>query len=281
MLYPLFVHNIGALLYHPTNSNRTNAVMAAAERRKLETKSQQGGMVTGSGQPPPPPLTHHHSMNSSGSPHGSQPHSIAPHPGAGRPGLDRAHTFPTPPTSASSVIGMSGQGSSYDWGAQNVQSGPPLAIDSHPHSTPNTPATTPPGATMQPIHSYTGQPPYETNRPMYSTSAAQGQYASQQSVQHQSELGRTQPNSYMKHEMGPPSARLGASTQAEHMDSKNDTYAHSQGTELATKKPITNMIPTILKTAMLHTPQAAALTTALLVPASVHFTLIILMFHQR
>ena len=26
------------------------------------------------------------------------PPSIAPHPGAGRPGLDRAHTFPTPPT---------------------------------------------------------------------------------------------------------------------------------------------------------------------------------------
>ncbi|KAJ4265647.1 hypothetical protein NW762_004941 [Fusarium torreyae] len=36
LLYPLFVHNIGALLYHPTNSSRTTQVMAAAERRKHE-----------------------------------------------------------------------------------------------------------------------------------------------------------------------------------------------------------------------------------------------------
>lgn len=233
MLYPLFVHNIGALLYHPTNSNRTNAVMAAAERRKLETKGQQGNMA-GPGSQPPPSLTHHHSMNSSSSPHGSQPpHSIAPHPGAGRPGLDRAHTFPTPPTSASSGIGMSGQGNSYDWGGQNmnsgVQSGQPLAIETHPHSTPNTPATTPPGATIQQMHSYPGQQPYDSTRPMYSAPAApQGQYASQQ---HSSDMGRTQSNSYMKHEMGPPSVRLGTGPQADHLDSKNDGYAHTQGAE--------------------------------------------------
>ncbi|RKK69783.1 Cell pattern formation-associated protein STUA [Fusarium oxysporum] len=36
LLFPLFVHNIGALLYHPSNSNRTSQVMAAAERRKHE-----------------------------------------------------------------------------------------------------------------------------------------------------------------------------------------------------------------------------------------------------
>jgi protein SOK2 len=36
LLYPLFVHNIGALLYHPSNSNRTSQVMAAAERKKNE-----------------------------------------------------------------------------------------------------------------------------------------------------------------------------------------------------------------------------------------------------
>ena len=236
MLYPLFVHNIGALLYHPTNSNRTNAVMAAAERRKLETKNQQGGMIAGPA-PQPPSLHHHHSMNSSSSPHVSQPpHSIAPHPGAGRPGLDRAHTFPTPPTSASSGIGMGNQGSSYDWSGQSinngVQSGQALAIDTHPHSTPNTPATTPPGASMQSMHSYPGQQPYDNTRPMYSAPAAPpGQYASQQNVQHQSDMARPQPNNYMKHDMGPPSARLGAGPQAEHLDSKSDAYAHSQGAE--------------------------------------------------
>ena len=40
LLYPLFVHNIGALLYHPTNQNRTSQVMAAAERRKQEQQGQ-------------------------------------------------------------------------------------------------------------------------------------------------------------------------------------------------------------------------------------------------
>ncbi len=236
MLYPLFVHNIGALLYHPTNSSRTNAVMAAAERRKLETKSQQGSMLAAPGSQPPS-LHHHHSMNSSSSPHGSQaPHSIAPHPGAGRPGLDRAHTFPTPPTSASSGMGMGGQGNSYDWGGQSinnsVQSGQPLAIDTHPHSTPNTPATTPPGGPMQPMQSYQGQQPYDNTRPMYSAPAAPpGQYSSQPNGQHPSDLTRTQHNNYLKHEMGPPSARLGVGPQADHLDSKSDAYAHTQGAE--------------------------------------------------
>ncbi|KAG7004412.1 hypothetical protein G7Y79_00025g056980 [Physcia stellaris] len=226
LLYPLFVHNIGALLYHPTNSNRTNAVMAAAERRKLETKQQQG--MVGAPGSQPPSLHHHHSMNSASAPQMSQPpHSIAPHPGAGRPALDRAHTFPTPPTSASSGIGMGGSGSSYDWSAQsisnNVPGAQPLSIDTHPHSTPNTPATTPPGPQMGSMHSYPNQQAYENSRPLYSAPAApQGQYAAQQNVQHAS-------NNYMKHEMGPPSGRaLGSGREGEHPDQKNDAYSHGQ-----------------------------------------------------
>jgi len=83
LLYPLFVHNIGALLYHPTNQTRTNAVMAAAERRKQEQTQMR------STQPPGLPSLHqhhHHSMNNSIGGHLPGPqHSIAPHPSVGRP----------------------------------------------------------------------------------------------------------------------------------------------------------------------------------------------------
>lgn len=56
LLYPLFVHNIGALLYHPTNQTRTSQVMAAAERRKQEQGQQMRTPPAGlpSIQHPPP-----------------------------------------------------------------------------------------------------------------------------------------------------------------------------------------------------------------------------------
>lgn len=227
-LYPLFVHNIGALLYHPTNQSRTNAVMAAADRRRLDTSKQQGGPVGTPGSQPPS-LHHHHSMNSAvGS---QQPHSIAPHPGAGRPGLDRAHTFPTPPTSASSTtVGMNNQGSSYDWGNQNmaggVQSGQPLMMENHPHSTPATPATTPPGTSMPSLQPYQSHPSYENSRPMYSAAAPQqSQYATQQSMAR----GTPLPSTY-KQDMGPPATRApGSRADSEHGDAKADVYG--QGNE--------------------------------------------------
>ncbi|KAL6714695.1 hypothetical protein ACLMJK_008120 [Lecanora helva] len=226
-LYPLFVHNIGALLYHPTNQSRTNAVMAAADRRKLDTSRQQGGPVGTPGSQAPS-LHHHHSMNSTVN--SQQPHSIAPHPGAtGRPGLDRAHTFPTPPTSASSTtMGLSNQGSSYDWGAQSmasgVQGGQSMMMDNHPHSTPATPATTPPGASMQNLQPYQSHPAYDNTRPMYSAAAPQAsQYASYPPK------GTPLPSTY-KQDMGPPATRApGSRTDSEHGDSKGDVY--SQGND--------------------------------------------------
>ena len=228
-LYPLFVHNIGALLYHPTNQSRTNAVMAAADRRKLDTSRQQGGPVGTPGSQTPS-LHHHHSMNSAvGS---QQPHSIAPHPGAGRPGLDRAHTFPTPPTSASSTtIGLSNSGSSYDWGPQSmpggVQGGQSMMMDNHPHSTPATPATTPPNASMQTLQPYQSQPSYDNTRPMYSAAAPQqSQYATQPTY---APKGTPLPSTY-KQDMGPPATRApGSRADSEHGDSKPDVY--SQGND--------------------------------------------------
>ncbi|MCJ1406006.1 hypothetical protein MMC19_000071 [Ptychographa xylographoides] len=242
LLYPLFVHNIGALLYHPTNSSRTNMVVQAAERRKMQEKQQQQTAMLGGSGSQPPALHHHHSMSSQMTPHVPQPvHSIAPHPGAGRPALDRAHTFPTPPTSASSIIGNSAN--SYEWGGQGMSNGvqatQPLSIDtglSNTRSMPSTPATTPPGNSIHSMQSYQNPQPYDSSRPMYSAAPQQQtQYASQQNVA-QHNLARfgqpMQPNSYIKNEMGPPSSRTtGSGAEGEHVDIKVDPYSHSQGNE--------------------------------------------------
>lgn len=137
------------------------------------------------------------------------PHAIQPNPSSGRPGLDRAHTFPTPPTSASSIMGMGNQGSSYEWNGANVQHAPgsqPLSIDtglSNARSVPTTPASTPPGAVQQGI-SYGGAPTYDGSRPMYSAPPSQpNQYAQGQPM-----MAYRPDATYPKTEMAPPS-RIG------------------------------------------------------------------------
>ena len=157
-----------------------------------------------------PGLHHHHSMQGSvGGQAPPTPHSIAPHPNAGRPGIDRAHTFPTPPTSASSVMGMGNQGSSYEWGGQNLPNGvngvngsQPLSIDTgiNARSMPTTPATTPPSNTQQSMQGYQGQPSYEKN--VYNTTpGSQTGYS-----QHSDHARYGQDHQYPKNEMGPPTA---------------------------------------------------------------------------
>ena len=238
LLYPLFVHNIGALLYHPTNSNRTNTVMEAARRRGLQDKTQQQGALLGGSSTHPTGLHHHHSMGSQMPSTVGQPaHSIVPHPGPGRPNLDRAHTFPTPPTSASSVM-ANGQSGSYDWPSQNMSSGvqgaQPLAIDtglSNARSEPATPAATPPGNTLHNMSSYQNQQSYSNSRPMYSAAPQQSsQYATQQ--QNMARFGQPmQANFQMKNDMGPPSRATGSGSDGEHAEIKQDPYSHSQGSE--------------------------------------------------
>lgn len=238
LLYPLFVHNIGALLYHPTNQTRTNAVMAAAERRKLEQNQMRTPQAPGL---PSLHQHHHHSMNPAvGGGHlpGSQ-HSLTPHAGVGRPGIDRAHTFPTPPTSASSVMG--GMGSSdgnFQWGPQanigSVQGTNPLSIDtglSNARSMPTTPATTPPGAQIQSMQQYQqASQPYDASRQMYSAPPPQQNAYPQSTPSQQSMAPYPQQNPYIKSEMGPPSARAPGS-ESEHHDKQdaNGMLHHSQG----------------------------------------------------
>jgi enhanced filamentous growth protein 1 len=242
-LYPLFVHNIGALLYHPTNQHRTNAVMAAAERRRMEQgQQQQQQRITQTSQAPS--LHHHHTMHTPMSAPGGQ-HSIAPHPQGDRPGMNRAHTFPTPPTSASSIgMSMGSQDQSYQWNGQGMVGAPqgsqPLSIDtglSNARSMPNTPASTPPGSSLQGIPQYQQSGQGYDNRSMYSQAPPQQpQYAPQDVAQQN--MARFGPvgtnNQYIKGEMGPPTGRA---PEAGDHDSKhgqgNEQVGHGTGEEEA------------------------------------------------
>ncbi|CAM1500723.1 Fc.00g098850.m01.CDS01 [Cosmosporella sp. VM-42] len=206
LLYPLFVYNIGALLYHPTNQTRTTQVMQAAERRSRDNPQMRN---------PAPGLPsigshHHHSMNLPG----PQP-SLPSHNNMGRPLLgDRAHTFPTPPQSASSVIGNIGSSDNFNWQGQGM-SGPqgtnPMSIEAgitNARSMPTTPATTPPGNTLQSMQPYanSGSQSYDGPRPMYNgPSSQQSPYQTSAATPQDRMYGQN--NSYAKNDMGPPSSR--------------------------------------------------------------------------
>ncbi|KIW03070.1 hypothetical protein, variant 3 [Verruconis gallopava] len=192
-LYPLFVHDIGALLYHPSNQPRpglgNSSALAAVDRRRSDARLLGAPPVTSA-----PPLHHHHSISTPM----SQPHSIAPHPASGRPGLDRAHTFPTPPTSASSNFGGVAQHNSY--------------------------ASTPPG-----IQQYQTSQPYDSSRQMYT--APSTQYPSQMR-----QFGGPLPSTTIKSDMAPPprAGEVEHSTDAKPQDGHDDhgdhdsAYTHAQ-----------------------------------------------------
>ncbi|EXJ80256.1 hypothetical protein A1O1_08398 [Capronia coronata CBS 617.96] len=233
LLYPLFVHNIGGLLYNPENAPRTNAVVqASTERRRMDS------VDTGRASQPAqtPSLPHHSTMSGTGqAPPAS--HSIAQHSNAPRPGIDRAHTFPTPPTSASSVMGMGNQSNSYDWGNQSMANGTsgaqPLSIDTgiNARSMPTTPATTPPGTAGQGMHSYQGQTGYDSSKHYYSTTpSSQTGYA-----QHPdgSRYGQPLPSvPYGKTDMGPPIAPGSANGGGDGHDHKAEAYpGHTHGSQ--------------------------------------------------
>lgn len=111
MLYPLFVHNIGSLLYHPTNQARqsiSSAAAAMAARRPDQPGQQPQGQQPGSQQPqqsqeymrtpqaaPAPALTHHHSMTTPVSNINQQmSHPIAPHVGSTSNSYEYASSAP-------------------------------------------------------------------------------------------------------------------------------------------------------------------------------------------
>ncbi|KAG9929528.1 apses-domain-containing protein, partial [Aureobasidium melanogenum] len=220
-LYPLFVHNIGALLYHPSNS-ASRTIGGATSLVPGERRRPEDYMRAPVSQPPTMP--HGQSM-----PMPQPPHSLAPHPNAGRPSLDRAHTFPTPPTSASSMMGIGNSEGSYQWSnqppstmQQQQPSQQPLAIDTNMsnRSVPTTPATTPPGSAMHSMPPYQTSQAYDNGRQLYSAPSQPSQYGPR--------YGQLQPSPYIKNEMAPP-ARAGA--EADHaIDQKpQDGYTNHSG----------------------------------------------------
>lgn len=181
LLYPLFVHNIGSLLYHPTNQSRTSQVMAAAERRKqdqtnpIRTPSSHGLPSIHQQQPAMaqvPPQT-----------------TLPSHSSLGRPGLERAHTFPTPPTSASSIMNGMGASEGFNWQGQGMN---------------GQQATTPPGNGLQSLQqSYSqGAHGYDSQRQMYGASTQQSPYQTTNNPSQDRIYGQT--GSYPKNDMAPP-----------------------------------------------------------------------------
>lgn len=213
MLYPLFVQNIGSLLYHPTNQTRTSQVMAAtADRRKQEPTQLR--------TPQPHGLPSMQESQQSLALPGPQ----APLPSQGgmaRPSLDRSNTFPTPPASASGVMPSMGNQEGFGWQGQGMnghQGTYPMTVDTSIRdirSLPATPATTPPGPTMHPMHPY---PPasqaYEPSRQMYNAPSQHSPYPTSATTPHD----RMYPGSYPKSEMAPPNNRGAAN--GEHHDGK-------------------------------------------------------------
>lgn len=175
-------------------------------------------------QPAPTPSLHHHNTMPGPGQAPPTPHSIAPHPNAGRPSIDRAQTFPTPPTSASSVLGLGNQGSSYDWGNQSMANGAPaqpLSIDTgmHARSMPTTPATTPPGNGQG--MAYQSQAGYDSKHYYSITPGSQTGYAQHPDGSRYGPAMQSGP--YAKSDMGPPIAPGTAGGDGH--DHKADPYA--------------------------------------------------------
>lgn len=146
----------------------------------------------------------------------------------GRPSIDRAHTFPTPPASASSLIGITSQGNSYDWN-QGMNSGAPhsqpLSIDTslnNARSVPTTPATTPPGSNMHGMPPYQSQSGYDSKSYYSAAPPAHPHYASQPMAPY----GQSMPTSSYR-DMGPPSHRGSVGHAETEPDDKPDRYAQS------------------------------------------------------
>lgn len=176
--------------------------MAAAQRK-------QEGLRASQPAPLPSLQQHHHALSLPG------PQSqLASHPPPmARPPLDRAHTFPTPPTSASTVMGGMGGSDSFQWGQQGMANGQgpnQISIDTslsnNARSLPNTPATTPPGGSIQSMHPYPPvSQPYDSSRQMYQPSAppASSYPPPNPSPQERPMYG----HGYVKNEMAPPANR--------------------------------------------------------------------------
>ncbi|PSK46231.1 hypothetical protein B9Z65_5199 [Elsinoe australis] len=224
-LYPLFVHQIGQLLYHPPGATRgsiTSTAMATTDRSSRPDGESDCMRSSQSSQPAQ--LQHHHSMSGSISAQGDQSgHTPSSHSSA-RPGIDRAHTFAAPPSN----MGMSdSSGFPGHWQSTAVSNGPmsqPLHIDTGINgarsvpSTPANPVSSPPTTGLASMSSYPTSGAYEASRSYHSAhpsySSTYGGMSRYSQQMQSSPSGKT--------DMGPP-ARIAHDAE--------DKYANHQGQE--------------------------------------------------
>jgi len=216
--------------------------MAAAERRRADstvlTQSQalnQGPLQRRATTDMIPssqaPQMHHQGM------HNPMHHqSLPPNLAQPRPEMQRSMSFPTPPSSASSVMG-GGPDSSF-WSGNMVPQGNngPLAIDTvmnSARSMPTTPATTPPGGIQQ-LQQY--PPPPSSLYPSQQANMGHQNIAQQNMQRFNQPL--PQPSQYInqnrdQNNMGPPTSRGPPPTLSRPASRQDDGHGHGkeEGTE--------------------------------------------------
>lgn len=179
LLYPLFVNNIGALLMHPSNPNRTNAMVAGPDRARF---------------PPPAPPARPPSQSVMS---GQLPQPLPPPPVC-RPAING-------PTTPSSLIGMAPTHPAYEW-AGNVPSSQSVPLDSGlpSRSVPSTPPSSAAPAAMPTMPAYPGPAAYDS-KPYYSAPPpASSQYAAAATAASQPVLPPRYPATYMDSKLEPP-----------------------------------------------------------------------------
>ena len=180
-LYPLFVQNIGPLL-----APHFQPLPSANGRNRSETQNSQNITTPQQSNVTQPPASQPlHTSTNSTSTSSTNPPSLAPQPSSGRPELNRAHTFPTPPTSATSVVaGTSQAGSSYNWDGSATSQSLQLDTGINAKSMPATPTTTPPEQQVSALHYGTPQH-YDNARGVYSAPPQNSQFIPNHSMPHQ------------------------------------------------------------------------------------------------
>jgi len=223
-LYPLFVHNINSLLYHPTNTPRTTAVANMADRSMMsrQQQSQQQSRQQQHMMQQQQQMQHRRPdgvvpLSSSIAPaatmaHLSAHHTLPSHHNShlARPNMERSNSFPTPPSSSSGILDLGSSGPQY-WSASNVTpvtQSLPVENGVTSRSMPTTPVTTPPSSNMQPLTPYPPTPYNDASRPTQGNLTPQQQLSQHNASrfggpigQPQSQYGGAARNST---EMGPP-----------------------------------------------------------------------------
>ena len=152
-LYPLFVSNISPLLAPQFQSQLPSG-------RRTNTTSQPSQSQPGQPQPAQLRTPQQQPQAQPPAPAASTPTTVPSSNPGPRPDISRAHTFPTPPQSATSTTGQAATGSQY-WESPHHQ-GLHLETGLHnPKAMPTTPTTTPPDG------HYHGTQPYDARYSHY------------------------------------------------------------------------------------------------------------------